>query len=49
MKKVCILLVLLTYVYHDAWFKQCNAYKPHTELWKDTKGNIIGNKEQIEG
>lgn len=22
MKRVCILLVLLTYVYHDAWFRK---------------------------
>ena len=23
------------------------GYKPHTDLCKDTKGNIFGNKEQI--
>ena len=27
MKKVCISLVLLIYVYHNAWFKQCKAWK----------------------
>jgi hypothetical protein len=25
------------------------GYKPHTDLCKDTKGNIIGDKEQIKG
>jgi len=33
MKKLCILLVRLTYVYHDALFRKCKVF--WNELFKD--------------
>jgi len=33
MKIVCILLVLISYMYHNAWFKRCKVYMKELIKW----------------
>jgi hypothetical protein len=41
MKKVCILLVTLTNMYHDARFRECKVYRCYTTGRTEARERII--------